>query len=156
MLAPAGLVSYHDSRLFFRQPFDAAWCKEAVLDRTDERRQFLREIDPMHDFTETSKSLDDMSLDDICQMLESQRTDVCVCRSGEETYAKWYSQKHDLSSDSEEEYSTATNNGSLGPADKVIRVTYHGQVYHYKPWDLCPSIRRKSKKQKHQLAEGCI
>jgi hypothetical protein len=56
MLAPVGLVPYHDSRLFFRQPLDAAWCKEAVLDRNDERRQFLREVDPMHDFTETSKS----------------------------------------------------------------------------------------------------
>jgi hypothetical protein len=74
-----------------------------------------------------------MSLDDIRQMLESQRTDVCVCRPGEEAYAKWYSQKHDLSSDSEEECLTATDNDSLGPTNERIRVDYHGQVHLYKP-----------------------
>lgn len=138
VLAPVGLMSYHDSRLFFRQPLNAAWCKEAVLNRNDERRQFLREVDPMHDFTETSKSSSDMSLDDILQMLESERTDVCVCRPG--------SQKHDLSSDSEEECSTASDNDSLGPASEMIQVAHRGWVYHYEPWALCPSIRSKSKK----------
>jgi hypothetical protein len=86
----------------------------------------------------------DMSLDDIRQMLESERTDVCVCRPGE--YAKWYSQKHDLSSDSEEEYSTATDNDSSGPAGEVIQVVYHGQICRYEPWALCSSIRSKSKR----------
>jgi hypothetical protein len=149
------MVSYHDSRLFFREPFDVAWCKEAVLNRNDERRQFLREIDPMHDFTETSKSAEDMSLGDIRQMLESQRTDVCVCRPDEEAYANWYSQKHDLSFDGGGERSTATDSDILGPDDEVIRVVYYGQVCLYKPWDLCPSIRHKSKKRrKYQLVEG--
>jgi hypothetical protein len=149
MLAPIGLVPYHDSRLFFRQPLDVAWYKEAVLDRNDERRQFLREVDPMHDFTETSKSSVDMSLDDIRQMLESERTDVCVCQPGE--YANWY----DLSPDSEEECSTATDNDSSGPADDTIQVVYHGQICRYEPWALCPSIRSKSKRRrKNWPAEG--
>jgi hypothetical protein len=95
-----------------------------------------------------------MSLDDIRQMLESERTDVCVCQPGEELYAKWYSQKYDLSSDGEGEYSTATDNDSLGPADEIIQVAYHGQIYHYEPWALCPSIRSKLKKRRILAGRG--
>ena len=107
----------------------------------------------MYDFTETSRSSTDTSLDDIRRVLEAERTDVCVCRQGEEIYSGWYSQKRELLSDSEEDYSSATNDEMPGTIPNEIKVVYYGVVHRYQPWDSCPSLTSKSNKRRKYRPE---
>ena len=83
----------------------------------------------MCDFIETSQNSMDTSLDDVRQALEAERTDVCVCRPGEEIYSGRYSQKRDLSPDSEEECSSATDDEIPGTIPNKIEVDYRGIIY---------------------------